>query len=143
MMTHTARTWLPSAPWIAAATATPWVSRAASPDDPTVITLLACFVAVGVLGIPVGFALGRLGVRRTAVVVAALAVAGATLSSSVAVIDFGAAGGPGDAAVVLVTALFFAVLALPLPSVGFVIGRVRRGRADAVTNERPPRYGGM
>ncbi|WP_188279537.1 hypothetical protein [Streptomyces sp. CBMA29] len=125
MTRTTRRAWLSSAPWIAAAVATPWASRAASPVDPTVITLLAAFAAVGVLGIPLGVLLGRLGVRREAVAVAALAVAGAAASCAVRIVGVSDESPAGKAAIVLVPAALFAALALPLPAVGFVVAWVR------------------
>ncbi|MBD0734272.1 hypothetical protein BGM09_15490 [Streptomyces sp. CBMA29] len=89
------------------------------------ITLLAAFAAVGVLGIPLGVLLGRLGVRREAVAVAALAVAGAAASCAVRIVGVSDESPAGKAAIVLVPAALFAALALPLPAVGFVVAWVR------------------
>ena len=122
------RTWLPSGAWIVAAAATPWESRAVSPDDPTAVTLLACFVMVGVVGVPLGVGLGRLGDLRIAVVTAALAVGAVTVTCAVRSYGSGVRLTSGGAVVTAVLAFLFVVLALPLPSVGFIVGQSLRKR---------------
>ncbi|MCZ4097127.1 hypothetical protein [Streptomyces sp. H39-C1] len=125
------KVWVPSAAWIVAAAASPLVAMAVSAGDLTAIPLLFVFVVVGVLGIPLGVALGRLGVLREAAVTAALAALTATAVCAVQSFELGVQWTAGGTVVfVVLVAFLFAILALPLPAIGFVIGwalRKRRG----------------
>jgi hypothetical protein len=123
-MTPTVKTWLPSASWVAAAAATPWASREVWADDITAVSLLASFVLLGVLGFPLGVGLGRLGAVREAVAAAVLATAACAVLSFAADTRWTA----GDAAVTVLLAVLFVILALPLPAIGFVIGWALRKR---------------
>lgn len=121
--------WLPSLAWVTAVGASPRaaLSPAVSAGDPTVIPLCAMFVLVGVLGIPLGFGLGRWGDARRAVVTAGTAIVTATVCTFCST-GTGVTPTPGGAAIVLVLAFLFALLALPLPGIGFVIGWVLKQR---------------
>ncbi|MEU0068858.1 hypothetical protein ABZ027_04790 [Streptomyces sp. NPDC006332] len=117
-----ARVWLPSAVWVVVAAASPWAARALATGYLTALPLLVAFVVVGVLGFPLGFGLGRLGARREAVAAAALAAVAATAACAVQSLGAGARWTLGEAAVLVVVAVVFAVMVLPMLGIGFIVG---------------------
>lgn len=125
-MRSVGKTWLPSTVWMAIAAASPWAARKAGTADPTIITLLAFFLMVGVLGTPLGIILGRKGALCEAVTTAGVATVVTTAVCVVLSYDAGVRWTPGEAFFTVLLAFLFAILALPLPAVGFVIGWVRR-----------------
>jgi FtsH-binding integral membrane protein len=123
-----ANVWLPSAAWVVAAAVSPWVARVASPGDPTIISLLVLFVVVGVLGFPLGISLGRRNSLREAALTATSATAVTTAACAVYSLGTGVQLTVGWAASIALVLLLFVLLALSVPTIGFVLGRVLTNR---------------
>lgn len=117
---------MPSAAWVVAAAAIPWAARALTIGYLTALPLLVSFVVIGVLGFPLGFGLGRLGALREATAAAALAAAATTATCAVQSYGAGFRWTPGGLAFLFLMALIVVVTVLPLPGLGFVIGRAVR-----------------
>lgn len=137
------KAWLLSAAWIAVSTANPLVQKWLAPNgDLTGISLPASFIVIGVVGLPLGVGLGRLGAQREAAAAAGLSVV-ATAAPGLA--SFGPYSNRAWTPFLAnVLALLFVVLALPLPGLGLVIGwalrdwrgRCVRHRTDGVGGRR-------
>ncbi|MEU9102608.1 hypothetical protein [Streptomyces sp. NPDC048361] len=120
--------WLLSAAWIAASAASPWAQKALSIIDPTIVSLLLFFFVVGVLGIPLGVVLGRVGAVRKAVITATLGTAAATAGCVAQSWGLGVKLSPGGAAFVALLVFLFVIPAVLFPSVAFVIAWSLRKR---------------
>ncbi|CAM5659274.1 hypothetical protein SALBM311S_07374 [Streptomyces alboniger] len=129
-----AKVWLPSAVWVAVSAASPWTAGALGTGSLTAVPMLVVFAVVGVLGFPLGLGLGCRYARREAAAAAALATVATT--ATCAVHSYGAGFGwtPGEAAFLIMVAVIFAVMVVPLLGLGFAIGwavraQGRRGSA--------------
>lgn len=94
--------------------------------------MLLLFVVAGVLGIPVGVALGRLGALREAATTGVLSALAATATCSAQNFDAEVQQSLGQLALISILVMFiFMIVALPLPALGYVTGWALKWRRES------------